>query len=498
MDNIALRLSPVGLLRRPETGALLGLAAVFSFFSIFGGDNFLSVAGVAGWLNVASSIGIVAIPIGLLIIAGELDISIGSMIPAGSMTVAIISGYFQEPIFLGVVAALALGALVGFLNGLLVVRTALPSLIVTLGTLFSVAGLVLFLSVIITGTTSVAIDAGPTAKFLLGHFVGGILQVAIFWWMGIALFFGFILHFSRYGNWILAMGGDRVSARNAGIPTERLTILLFMSSGVSAAFVGVGQAILFNSAQVSAGQSYIFNAIVAVVVGGVLLTGGYSGTVEMDGKIIDFNNPREAGHCGIATVHQFGGTFPLMTIGRSFFVGQEPTRGWGPFKAYDRRRANAIAVSAVRELGITRINDGDRLVGGLSGGERQALAIARAVYFGAKVLILDEPTAALGVKEAAHVLRIVLKARQKGIAVIFITHQVVHALTVGDHFAVLIRGIKASDFRKGEKSREEITDLMAGGEHMAELEAEISSYMKTHGGHSPHVGANSADITVEM
>jgi simple sugar transport system ATP-binding protein len=204
-----------------------------------------------------------------------------------------------------------------------------------------------------------------------------------------------------------------------------------------------------------------------------------SGMVEMSGKTVAFKSPRDASNHGIATVHQFGGTFPLMSIGRSFFVGEEPTKGWGPFKVFNRSYANEIAVEAVRELGITRIDDGNRLVGGLSGGERQALAIARAVYFGAKVLILDEPTAALGVKEAAHVLRIVLQARQKGIAVIFITHNVVHALTVGDHFAVLIRGAKAADFRKGEKSREEITDLMAGGEHMAELEAEIQSYMAT-------------------
>ena len=212
-----------------------------------------------------------------------------------------------------------------------------------------------------------------------------------------------------------------------------------------------------------------------------------SGTVEMSGKVVVFNSPRDASDHGIATVHQFGGTFPLMSIGRSFFVGEEPKKGWGPLKRLDRKRANEIAVKAMRELGITRIEDGDRLVGGLSGGERQALAVARAVHFGASVLILDEPTAALGVKEAAHVLRIILQARQRGIAVIFITHNVMHAVTVGDHFAVLIKGAKAADFRKGEKTREEISDLMAGAEHMAKLEAEIASYMATHDGHPPPV-----------
>jgi simple sugar transport system ATP-binding protein len=213
-----------------------------------------------------------------------------------------------------------------------------------------------------------------------------------------------------------------------------------------------------------------------------------SGLVEMDGKPVAFDSPRDAGDHGIATVHQFGGTFALMSIGRSFFVGAEPTKRWGPLTILDRKRANETAVEAMRQLGITRIDDGNRLVGGLSGGERQALAIARAVHFGASVLILDEPTAALGVKEAAHVLRIVLQARRKGIAVIFITHNVVHALTVGDHFVVLIRGAKAADFHKGEKSREELTDLMAGGEHMAELEAEIEGFATAPEG-PPQLGA---------
>jgi simple sugar transport system ATP-binding protein len=207
-----------------------------------------------------------------------------------------------------------------------------------------------------------------------------------------------------------------------------------------------------------------------------------SGEIWMDGAKVDFSSPRDASERGIATVHQFGGTFPLMSIGRSFFVGVEPTKGWGPFKIFDRKKANAIAVKAVRDFGITRIDDGDRLVGGLSGGERQSLAIARAVHFGARLLILDEPTAALGVKQATHVLRIVNEAKRRGLAVVFITHQVMHAMAVGDHFAVLIRGAVAADFRKGERTREEITDLMAGGETMASLEAEIESQMNEQSG----------------
>lgn len=209
------------------------------------------------------------------------------------------------------------------------------------------------------------------------------------------------------------------------------------------------------------------------------------GEILMDGTPIAFTSPRDAQGRGIATVHQFGGTYPLMSIGRNFFMGSEPTKGFGPFKVFDRKRANRIAVEEVQKMGITRITDGDRLVGGLSGGERQSLAIARAVYFGARVLILDEPTAALGVKQAAHVLRIVNQAKRRGLAVIFITHQVMHAMAVGDHFAVLIRGAIAADFRKGEKTREQIADLMAGGESMAELEANIDGYMETHGGHPP-------------
>jgi simple sugar transport system ATP-binding protein len=200
-----------------------------------------------------------------------------------------------------------------------------------------------------------------------------------------------------------------------------------------------------------------------------------SGTLKIDGEPTEFQSPRDASDLGISTVHQFGGTFPLMSLGRSFFVGVEPTKGFGPFKFFDKKRANEIVVEHMQQMGITRVTDGERLVGSLSGGERQVSAIARAVYFGAKVLILDEPTAALGVKEASHVLRIIMQAKRRGIAVVLVTHNVSHAMMVGDHFAVLIHGLKADDFAKGERTREEITDLMAGGEAMAELELELST-----------------------
>ncbi len=267
------------LARRPETGSFIGLVAVFIFFSVFGGANFLSAGGAASWLNVASELGIIALPIGLLMIAGQLDLSVGSVLPAASMTVAIVSGYYGAPIIVGIAAALGLGLLIGFINGLLVVRTKLPSFVVTLATLFAVAGLTLGLSVILTGSTSVALTSPPVAKALLGDFIGGKFQVSLFWWIAVVVIVGFILNFSSYGNWILAIGGDAVSARNAGIPTDRLTIGLFMGSGLCAAFVGMSQAILYNSAQVAAGQSFIFNSIIAVVIGGVLLTGGYGSVV---------------------------------------------------------------------------------------------------------------------------------------------------------------------------------------------------------------------------
>lgn len=267
------------LARRPEMGSLVGLVAVFAFFATLGGAVFLGPAGFASWLNIAAEIGIVALPVGLLMIAGELDISVGAVIPAASLTTAIVSAYYGAPEIVGIGAGLGVGLLVGFVNGFLVTRTAIPSLIITIGTMFGVMGLTLGLTVAIAGSTGVFMVPSETTKMLLGQFINGMFQITILWWLGFVALIFFLLHVSPVGNWIYALGGDKVSARNAGIPTAKLTIGLFMLSGFAAAFVGVSQLLVYQSAQVLGGQAFIFNSIMCVVIGGVLLTGGFGSVV---------------------------------------------------------------------------------------------------------------------------------------------------------------------------------------------------------------------------
>ena len=267
------------LLRRPEAGALIGLLGVLVFFAVVGGVEFLYPASIGSWLSRAASLGIIAIPVGLLMIAGELDISVGATITSGALITALVSGYFGLPIVFGIAAALLFGLLVGLLNGYLVLRTGVPSFIVTLGTLFAVSGLLLGATVLITGTTSIALQAPQLAKTLFGAHFGAGFQVLILWWVAITAAFVFFVHLSRYGNWIFAIGGDAVSARNAGIPTARITILLFVLSSVCASFVGMSQAILFQSVQATPQLTLIFNTIIAAVVGGVLLTGGFGSVI---------------------------------------------------------------------------------------------------------------------------------------------------------------------------------------------------------------------------
>jgi len=199
-----------------------------------------------------------------------------------------------------------------------------------------------------------------------------------------------------------------------------------------------------------------------------------SGSIFLNGQETRFADPRDARSRGIATVHQDVGTIPLMSVGRNFFLGAELKKGRAPFRWLDTQRCNQIALEQIRRFGITRVRDGDQLVGTLSGGERQVLAIGRAMYFGAKVLILDEPTSALGVKEASTVLRFINHAKSQGVGIVFITHNAHHAMSAGDRFVVLIQGRVAASFRRGEKSGVEVLSLMAGGEQLDDVAGEFA------------------------
>ncbi|MGI9426263.1 MAG: ATP-binding cassette domain-containing protein [Hyphomicrobiaceae bacterium] len=197
-----------------------------------------------------------------------------------------------------------------------------------------------------------------------------------------------------------------------------------------------------------------------------------SGQIMFEGKPMHFERPRDAISAGIATVYQDLAMIPLMSVSRNFFMGNEPTKKVGPFSFFDHDKARAVTMEEMKRMGIN-LRGADQAVGTLSGGERQTVAIARAVYFGAKVLILDEPTSALGVRQTSNVLATVDKVRKEGIAVVFITHNVRHAMAVGDRFTVLNRGKTLGTAKRGEITPEELQDLMAGGQEMAELEGSL-------------------------
>lgn len=199
------------------------------------------------------------------------------------------------------------------------------------------------------------------------------------------------------------------------------------------------------------------------------------GRVLVEGREVRFTSPRDALNAGIATVYQDLAMIPLMSISRNFFLGAEPTTGWGPFRRFDMAFADRVTREELAKMGI-HVRDTAQPVGTLSGGERQSVAIARAIYFGAKVLILDEPTAALGVKEAGVVLRYIAQARARGLGVILITHNIHHAYPVGDRFTILNRGRSYGTFRKDEITREEVVALMAGGEELAKLAHELDEF----------------------
>ena len=197
-----------------------------------------------------------------------------------------------------------------------------------------------------------------------------------------------------------------------------------------------------------------------------------AGSYRIDGRPAVLTSPRAALDRGIATVYQDLAMIPLMPVWRNFFLGSEPTIGRGPLRRLDVRRMRRVTHRELLRMGI-ELRNVDQPIGTLSGGERQSVAIARAVHFGARVLVLDEPTAALGVKQAGVVLRRIAAAREEGLGVVLITHNPHHAHLVGDHFVLLKRGAMAGSYRTDEITLDELTRQMAGGSELAELSHEL-------------------------
>jgi simple sugar transport system ATP-binding protein len=204
------------------------------------------------------------------------------------------------------------------------------------------------------------------------------------------------------------------------------------------------------------------STVIKVLAGVHVIT---KGEYVIDGAPVSICSPRSALDRGIATVYQDLAMVPLLSITRNFFLGRELTKGRGLFSRFDVTKANEIVVEQLSGMGID-IRDPSQTVGTLSGGERQCLAIARAVYFGARVLILDEPTSALGVHQASIVLKYIVQARKRGLGVIFISHNIHHAFAVGDRFTLLNRGTSKGTYRRGDVSRDQVLHVMAGGESL--------------------------------
>jgi simple sugar transport system permease protein len=292
------------IMARPESASVAGAVLVFVFFGIVAGDSgMFALDGVINWAVVTAYLGIIAVGACLLMIAGEFDLSIGSMIGFAGMVAAIPPLYFGWPVWLAMLLALACALLLGFVNGQLVVRTGLPSFIVTLAFLFILRGLTLALSIFFANRTIVsgigdlvATDpiAGPLFSGTFGDplfnwlaqhgwiralddgrpLMRGIPKVLI-WWLALAAAASFRLHRTRFGNWIYAVGGDANAAKNVGVPVRKVKVSLFMFTALCAWLFAMLQISDLGSAAADRGLQKEFEAVIAAVIGGTLLSGGY-------------------------------------------------------------------------------------------------------------------------------------------------------------------------------------------------------------------------------
>lgn len=275
------------LLMRPEMGALAGAIGVWIFFALTaGGRGFLSLRGTANYLEVAAQFGILAIAVALLMIGGEFDLSIGSTIGACGIIFALLTANFGWSVWLAMLASLAFAVVLGIFNGALVLTTGLPSFIITLGTLLMIRGVTVGTTRLVTGRTVVSgLGDVPGYDAIRDLFASRLtignagFSIAILWWLAIAALATWVLLRTPFGNWIYGVGGNPQAARNVGVPINLVKIVLFIGTAVSAWLVAMIQVLGARSADVVRGTGTEFTAIIAAVIGGVLLTGGYGSAI---------------------------------------------------------------------------------------------------------------------------------------------------------------------------------------------------------------------------
>ncbi|GAA4530636.1 ABC transporter permease [Amycolatopsis samaneae] len=273
------------LVVRPEIGALLGAVLVFVFFTLVT-DQFFSASGVATWLDDASTLGIMAVAVSLLMVGGEFDLSAGVLTASTSLVTAILATQAGWNVWLALGVSLVFALGVGAFNGWLVLKTGLPSFIVTLGTFLALQGLNLGVTRLVTGTVQVSgmrsAEGYASSGFVFASTVdigGTPFQISIVWWIGFALVAAWLLVRTRFGNWVFAVGGSAPGARAVGVPVARTKILLFVTTALAAWLVGSINILRFASVQANQGIGLEFQYIIAAVIGGCLLTGGFGSAI---------------------------------------------------------------------------------------------------------------------------------------------------------------------------------------------------------------------------
>jgi len=598
------------LLQRPELASLGGLAAAFVVFSILRPDLFLTHDNGVNVASLAAQYGIVAVGVTLLMIAGHFDLSVGTIVGLTGWAMFYFGNVLGLPPILTILCALAVGTLLGALNGVIQVRTGLPSFIITLATSLVYRGI---LTMNTSGFPVVVKFPASYALLIAGKLFFG-YRMSIIWFLVVAALATLFLLRTRMGNWAFAIGQNPTAAKNLGVPVARTTVTLFAMSGFTSGVAGVVVAVQYFSIDANRGVGWELIAIAMTVIGGTLLTGGYgsvlgtvlgafmyamvnaglllvglqgywvniflgivvlvavlinrlvidrfvmspdragleqpvvvaearpaveadrrdppasagklrptaeaarpivalrdvtmsfqsvtalrnitleahvgkvlallgdngagkstlikvlsgvyrptSGLVEVDGRPVTLRSAHDARAAGISTVFQDLAVCDLMSIARNMVLGNEPVKRFGPLRVYDAKKADRITTDALATLGVDlrrRLSDPAAT---LSGGQKQAVAIARAIVYGSRCLILDEPTAALAVRQTQQVLDQVRRARNAGQAVILIMHNLQQALSVADEVIVLARGRVMGQFSSADADLERVTQLVGQG-----------------------------------